>query len=190
MGGPIWRVLSGLPAWEITQIPRHGPQLSAADSQGGWPDRGVSQRVQALAAACRQAAPVAFGWVRSRADGPVRMIAAGPGLTAASDSGQAVLTVPAGARGNALAAGRAAAEFAAIGCWTPVAVIADALLAGKELASGSDGTTGQVAPSLEDGLLGSWPRPFGWIVVAEPRERSGGGDDQPGVAGAAERAAA
>jgi hypothetical protein len=134
----------------------------------------VSQRVQALAAACRQAVPVAFGWVRSPADGPVRVIAAGPGLTAASDSGQAVLTVPAGARGNALAAG-GAAEFTAIGCWTPVAVIADALLTDKELACGSDGATGQVAPSLEDGLLGSWPRPFGWIVVAEPA-----GNDQAG----------
>jgi hypothetical protein len=168
MGGPAWQALTSLPAWEITEIPRHNGPRSADWPDGGSRDLGVSQRGQALAAACRAGAPVAFGWVRARAGGPVRVIAAGPGLTAADDAGQAVLTVPAGARGELLPDGGAGTAFGAVGCWVPVAVVADALLADPEAAGhGRDGP-GQAAPSLEEGLLGSWPWPFGWLAVAEP----------------------
>lgn len=125
MSGPVWSALTGLPGWEITRIPRQCAQPRPADASGsGWTDRGVVQRAQALAAACRLAMPVLFGWVRFKTGGPVRVLAAGPGLAAGGDARQAVLTIPAGARGDALAAGGAGAVFAAMSCWTPVAVVA------------------------------------------------------------------
>jgi hypothetical protein len=148
-------------------MPRHA-DLRKLDEPGNWADRGLAQRTQALAAASRLGAPMAFGWVRLEVGGPVRVIAAGPGLAGATDSGQTVLTVPTGARGDPLPGGATGAVFAVVRWWTPVAVVADALLVDKEFPDGLGGSAGQVAPSLEEGLLGSWPASFGWIVMAEP----------------------
>lgn len=50
------------------------------------------------------------------------------------------------------------AAFGALACWKPVAVMPDALQA--------EVNTGGL--SLEDGLLQSWRRPFGWLVLAVP----------------------
>jgi hypothetical protein len=167
MGGPVWQVLTGLPAWGITQIPRRDGARSESTSDDGA-DHGSAQRVQALAAAYQRGAPVAFGWVRDRVGGRVQVIAAGPGLAAAADgTGETILTLPAGARAWPLAAGGSAALFASLPCWTPVAVMADVLLADDEQDRGR-GRTAEVLPSLEELLLGSWPGPFGWIVIAEP----------------------
>src|SRR5215471_12196948 len=128
MSDQAWHALASLPAWEITQIPRRdGPRPEAPPGEG--PDLGAVQRAQALAAAHRRGAPVAFGWIRDRATGPVRIIAAGPGVAAVADGvRETVLTLPAGARARPLTAGGAAAAFTALSCWTPVAIIADALL--------------------------------------------------------------
>lgn len=130
MGGPAWQVLTGLPAWEVTQIPRRdGPRPESAP--GDRPKHGTEQRVQALAAAYHRGGPVAFGWMRERAGGPVRVVAAGTGLAAAADgTGEVILTLPAGARAVPLAAGGAAPLFASLASWRPVAVTADALLTG------------------------------------------------------------
>ena len=169
MSGPAWQALTGLPAWEITQIPRDDeprPQSPASDRA----DRGAARRVQALAAACRRGAPVAFGWIRDRAGGRVRVIAAGPGLMAAADADEMVLTLPAAARARPLPPGGGASLFTALGCWIPVGIIADALLAdpGQDREPGAGRTAGRLPPSPEEALLGSWPLPFGWIVIAEP----------------------
>lgn len=51
-------------------------------------------------------APVAVAWIRERASGPVRVITSGPGLSASTDKGQTVLTLPAGERGIGALPGR------------------------------------------------------------------------------------
>src|ERR1043165_2367635 len=89
-----WDAIGGLDAYRITEIPRRpepGPGSTSAESD----DPGRIQRLAALVAAyhTRAAAPgpagagtggngsgtVAIGWVRHDTDGPVQLIAAGPG---------------------------------------------------------------------------------------------------------------
>jgi len=168
MSSPAWQALTGLPAWEITQIPRRDQPREQPPS-GDRPDDGTARRVQALAVAYRRGVPVVYGWLRDRAAGPVRVVAGGPGLAAASDGAdETVLTLPAGARARPLPVGGAAALFETLRCWIPVAVITDSLLAdpGQGLSAGR--AAGVLPPSFEEALLGSWPGPFGWIVIAEP----------------------
>ena len=73
-----WQVLGGLQAWQITEFPRrpHARQNSAPDQDRA--DLGATQRLQALVSAFHYGAPVAFGWMREHAGGPVRVLAAGP----------------------------------------------------------------------------------------------------------------
>ena len=61
-----------------------------------------------------------------------------------------------------------------VGCWREVAVISDGLLA-PAAEAGQPGAPGGRPPglSLEEGLLGSWIGPFGWLVVAEPVSPTG-----------------
>jgi hypothetical protein len=153
-------ILTGLPAWQITQIPR---KIPSPEEQAVVRDHGLAQRVQALAAAYGRAAPLAIAWLREQPGGPVRILAAGPGLAGGTDQGQAVLTIPAGARATPLPPGGAAALLAAVRCWIPVAAVTDTLLA-----DGSAAETRDVAPSLEDGLLSAWLGPFAWLLIAEP----------------------
>jgi len=116
---------------------------------------------------------VAFGWVRTAAGGPVRVIAAGDALvgSADADAGEVLLALPGGARGTVLPPGELARLIDELGCWREIAVISDGLLAPVE---GSMETTrpgaraGRPGLSLDEGLLGSWTGPFGWLVIAEP----------------------
>jgi len=125
---------------------------------------------------CRRLRPPTSGVRRWRSGGSetalgggVQVIAAGPGLAAAADgTGETILTLPAGARARPLAVGGTAALFASLACWTPVAVMADVLLADDEQERGRGRGATEAMPSLEQLLLGSWPGPFGWIVIAEP----------------------
>ena len=84
MDGSAWQILRGLDTWQITEIPRRPPgrHNSAADQDQA--DRGASQRLQALVSAFHYGAPVAFGWIRERPGGPVRVLAAGPALAGGS----------------------------------------------------------------------------------------------------------
>src|SRR5580704_6476075 len=119
-------VLRGLQAWQITEFPRrpHARQNSAPDKDRA--DLGTTQRLQALVSAFHYGAPVAFGWLREHAGGPVRVLAAGPALAGAAGPGLAgaagsslagaaesagaggadVLTCPAGARAQPLPPGQ------------------------------------------------------------------------------------
>jgi uncharacterized protein len=166
-GQQPWQVLSALPAWQLTQVPRPPQPRDDARPDDRPSGDGAVQRAAELASVFCRPAPVAVAWVRERAGGPVRVITAGPGLAAAADDGQDVLTLPAGARGLRLGEGGAARLLAAVPCWMQLAGVCDALLA-EPGAPGlpAGGRSGR--PSLEDGLLSAWLGPFGWLLLAEP----------------------
>lgn len=142
MSVPAWQVLDGMPAWQVTQIPR--PALAGGDGAGGaGPDAppaasgGRGQRMLSLASAARSGSAVAFGWVRDTGSGPVSVIAAGKGLCADDDGAMAAavppgtvpLGYPAGALGRPLPPGGLTAAFTALPYWMPVAITPVALLA-------------------------------------------------------------
>jgi hypothetical protein len=85
-GQQAWRVLSALPAWQVTQVPR-APQRRDEASLDRASNDGAMQRTAELVSAYCRGAPVAMAWVREQAGGPVRVITAGPALAAGSDSG-------------------------------------------------------------------------------------------------------
>ena len=78
-GQQPWQVLSALPAWQLTQVPRPRSAATTAGLTSGSGD-GAAQRAAELVSAWCRSAPVAVAWVRERAGGPVRVITAGPGL--------------------------------------------------------------------------------------------------------------
>ena len=166
-GQQPWDVLSALPAWQLTEVPRAPQRRDESGPDERTSADGAVQRAAELVSAYCRGAPVAVAWVRERAGGPVRVITAGPGLAAAADGGQHVLVLPAGGRGLPLPGGEAARMLAAVGYWTPLAGICDVLLADQDTpgfpTGGRDGR-----PSLEDGLLSAWLGPFGWLLLAEP----------------------
>ena len=103
-------VPAGCAAYRITEIPRRPESSQAAPARPDGGDPGRPQRAAALVAAyhagiatCR-AGPVAFGWVRAAAGGPVLIIAAGDALVGSADpaDGEVLLALPGGARGRAL----------------------------------------------------------------------------------------
>ena len=163
-GQQPWQVLSALPAWQLTEIPRIPPRPGEGSPDDRACGDGAAQRAAELTSAYCRGAPVAVAWVRERAGGPVRVITASPALAAASDHGQDVLTLPAGARGQRLPGGEAARMLAAVGYWTPLAGVCDVLLADPD----APGLAPGGRPSLEDGLLSAWLGPFGWLLLAEP----------------------
>jgi len=69
--------------------PHAAPNSAAGQGQA---DLGAAQRLQALVSAFHFGAPVAFGWMRERPGGPVRVLAAGPALRGGADDGQVVLS--------------------------------------------------------------------------------------------------
>jgi hypothetical protein len=156
--GPVpWEALTGLPAWQVTEIPR------PAGMSGS--DEGMARRALALTAAYGCGTPVAVAWIRQSAGGPVRVLTAGGGLRAGVDTGQAVLTIPPGARGAPLADGDLTTALEKVPCWTRIGGITDALLAGDDPAT-ADGP--EMVPTLEQGLLAGWLEEFAWLVLAEP----------------------
>jgi uncharacterized protein len=158
MSGPL-QALAALPAWQVTEIPRPR-DAGLADAVR---DAGMAQRVAALVSASGSADPVAVAWVRDRAGGSVRVLAAGPGMAGGHDRGQTVLTFPAGARAAPLPAGQSMQILTTLPCWTPISGITDILRAERSQPVGTD-----IEPSLEDGLLSAWLDPFAWLLLAEP----------------------
>jgi uncharacterized protein len=153
-----WQVLTSLPAWQVSEIPRPGDERAGAD----W---GAEERVAALVSAYGCDTPIAVAWIRNRPGGPVRVLMAGSALAAGTDSGSAVLTLPAGARGEPLRDGEAAQALAALPCWARIGGVNDVLLAdARDQQHGNQGA----APSLERGLLSAWLDAFGWLLLAEP----------------------
>jgi len=161
--------LQGLTAYLVREIPRRDDAYSAAGPAQEMRDPGHAQRLAALVAAYHagiagdEPEPVAFGWVRAAAGGPVRVIAAGDALVGSVDdkSAEAMLSLPAGARGTMLPAGALDQLMGGLR-WREVTGISDGLLAADQ-----QGPRSRVL-SLDNGLLGSWAGAFGWLVIAEP----------------------
>jgi DNA helicase HerA-like ATPase len=163
-----WQALTELSAYRITEIPRR--DVGEADTSGTQPaDQGRTQRLAALIAAYHAGAvrakadPLAIGWVRHHTGGPVQLLTGGPALIGSQDAGQALLTLPAGARAELLPPGELATLMTQLPSWRGIGVISDGLRADAER-----GATERLAPSLEEGLLAVWPGVFGWLLVAEP----------------------
>jgi uncharacterized protein len=192
--GEDWAgLLRLLPAYRITEIPRRGDAAAAEPGQRPeTSDHGRPQRAAALVAAYHagiaagaatggtaasdtaasdtaEGGAVAFGWVRTAADGPVRVVAAGDALAGSPLTATGVLlSLPAGARGEALRPGELTRLLGELPAWREIAGISDGLLAPSGEPKGGNRAPGQAAASLDEGLLGSWSWPFGWIVIAEP----------------------
>jgi DNA helicase HerA-like ATPase len=166
----MFRPLAAARAYQVTEIWRlRDPEDRQADQ------RGRAQRA-ALTAAYHAGITgsdgmVGFGWVRTAAGGPVRVITVGDALVGSADAeaGEVLLSLPGGARGRPLRSGELARLTGHIGCWRDVAGISDALLA-------ADAVDGQAKREpglpLDEGLLGNWTGPFGWFLIAEPASRA------------------
>jgi DNA helicase HerA-like ATPase len=165
-----WDALSGLDAYRITEIPRR-PESGPAPSPSDSDDPGRTQRLAALVAAYHSGAEIkgngsgalAIGWVRHDTDGPVQLLAAGPGLVGSDEGREVFLALPGGARARPLGRGSLTGLMARLPAWRAIGGISDGLLAGDERHP-----DGRRAPSLEECLLAAWPGPFGWLLVAEP----------------------
>jgi DNA helicase HerA-like ATPase len=170
--------LGGLDAYRITEIPRRpepGPAPAPAESD----DPGRIQRLAALVAAYHAGAlppgpcgaetkgdgsgAVAIGWIRHDTDGPVQLLAAGPGLVGSEEGREVFLALPGGARARPLGRGSLTGLMARLPAWRAIGGISDGLLPGDERRP-----DGRAAPSLEECLLAAWPGPFGWLLIAEP----------------------
>src|ERR1039458_7561979 len=117
MGASAWQALRDLDSWRVTEIPRQAPERAqqAGLAEG---DQGAAQRLAALVSAFHSGAgPVAVGWLRLAAGGPVQVLAGGAGLTGgAGPGGGVVLSLPAGARGEPPPAGGVGSAFASLPC--------------------------------------------------------------------------
>ena len=166
-----FRPLAPARAYQVTEIWR---PRDPEDRQAGH--RGRAQRAALTAAyhAGITGSPdgiVAFGWVRTAAGGPVRVVTVGDALVGSADAeaGEVLLSLPSGARGRPLRSGELARLTGHLGCWREVAGISDALLAAD--AAGGQARQRPGLP-LDEGLLGNWTGPFGWFLIAEPASRA------------------
>jgi DNA helicase HerA-like ATPase len=188
--GVPWPALSALRAYRISEIPRR--RDASEPGHHVEADPGRPQRVAALVAAYHAgiagiagiAGPrqgvIAFGWIRTAVGGPVHVVAVGDALagspgspvgapgSATGRAGGTLLSLPGGARGTVLRPGELTGLLGQLGCWREIAGISDGLLAPAGEPRQSGAVAARATPSLDDGLLGSWTGPFGWMVVAEP----------------------
>jgi hypothetical protein len=170
-----WRLVTGLPAYEVTEIPRLAPPGAGEGRGEGAPDpvRERLRRSRALAASCLAGYPAGFGWVRVAAGGAIRVITAGRGMRsgragAEREGGGHLLSFPPGAVGRPLGPGGLAGAFGQLRCWEPVAILPDELLRDQPSGDRGPGTGPGLGVPLEESLLGSWEDPFGFLVIAEP----------------------
>src|SRR5262252_6967837 len=174
-----WTPLGLLEGYRITEIPRRQDVSERESGRRDEADPGGPQRVAALVAAyhagvaCGAAASgaIAFGWVRTATGGPVQVLAAGDALTgsgAGGKDGEVLLSLPGGARGTVLPPGALAGLLGRLPSWREIAGISDGLLAPTDELRHGNQLARCAAPALDEGLLGSWTGPFGWMIIAEP----------------------
>ncbi|GAA4237576.1 hypothetical protein GCM10022254_49980 [Actinomadura meridiana] len=147
----MWDVVRGLPVCRLLEVPRP----DGTDGRDEWRD----QRLAALVSAYHAGGdPALVGWRRARASGPTEVFVGGDGLLADTDGKYATLSLPAGGRGVPVPDGIARDSMPH---WVSIGAITDGLLE-------DDSPAEPARPSLEDGLLSVWTRPFAWLLVAEP----------------------
>ena len=152
-----WDTLTALGAYRITEIPR-----LSDNAQRETNDPGRTQRVAALVAAYHASGgPLAFGWVRHCEGGPVQVLTAGDAIVGSETEHEASLTLPANAKAQPLAPGTLAKLFSQLPAWRAIDGVSDGLVPAENNAD-------RQPPSLEECLLGVWPRPFGLMVFIEP----------------------
>jgi DNA helicase HerA-like ATPase len=157
-----WEALTGLGAYRITEIPRQADDVTGETHR--VTDPGRAQRIAALVAAYHaDGGPLAFGWIRHCEGGPVQILAAGDAIVGSETEREAFLTLPASARAQPLEPGTLAKLMSQLPTWRGIDVISDGLIAAKD-----QDRQQQQPPSLEECLLGVWPRPFGFMVFIEP----------------------
>src|SRR2546421_1304148 len=121
-----WAALGGLDVYRITEIPRR-PEPGPAPAQAESDDPGRIQRLAALVAAYHAGAEtrggsgaVAIGWVRYDTDGPVQLLAAGPGLVGSDEGREVFLALPGGARARPLGRGSLTGLMARLPAWRAI----------------------------------------------------------------------
>jgi DNA helicase HerA-like ATPase len=174
-----WDGLGELDAYQVTEIPRRPDTGTTQAPQEQPDDAGRTQRIAALVAAYHagaetkaSAGALAIGWVRHHQGGPVHFLVAGAGLVGSAapaglDAGPAgrevYLTLPGGARAQALPDGALAGLMTRLPAWRAVGGISDGLLPEDDRRTGR-----RLPPSMEECLLAVWPGPFGMLLVIEP----------------------
>jgi len=163
-----WDGLTGLEAYRITAIPRL-PDDAASQGDAGRPRRAaaLTAAYHLTASAAGSKETLVFGWIRHCAGGPVQLVAAGQGIVGDQTEQEAFLALPPGAVAQPLAPGTLAKLAAQLPCWRAITGITDGLIIG---ATGQTGPASphRLPPSLAESLLEVWPRPFGYLVFAEP----------------------
>jgi hypothetical protein len=66
-GQQPWDVLSALPAWQLTEVPRVPQRRDEGGPDEGAPGAGAARRAAELVSAYCRGAPVAVAWVREQA---------------------------------------------------------------------------------------------------------------------------
>src|SRR5580692_12047893 len=144
-----WDAVSALGAYRITEIPRQADEDPRREH-----DPGRTQRIAALVAAFHSGgSPVAFGWIRHCAGGPIQLVAAGDAIVGSETEQQALLTLPAGAQAQPLTPGTMARLLTQLPSWRSIAGLTDGLLTNRGEPGGrfppAEQGTGE-RPSLED----------------------------------------
>ena len=180
-----WDGLRELDAYRVTEIPRRPDAGTSEAPQERSKDSGRTQRFAALVAAYHagaetkngDAGALAIGWLRHRAGGPIQFLVAGSGLVGSGANPaeanlaeanpaakrEVFLTLPGGARAQALPRGSLAALMTQLPSWRTLGGISDGLLPDQERPAGD-----RPPPSMEECLLAVWPGPFGMLLLAEP----------------------
>src|SRR2546430_2524331 len=122
-----WDALSGLDAYRITEIPRR-PETGTVPSSADSDDPGRTQRLAALVAAYHTGVGIkgdgsgalAIGWVRHDTDGPVQLVAAGPGLVGSNEGQEVFLALPGGARARQLGRGALTGLMGRLPAWRAI----------------------------------------------------------------------
>ena len=187
--------LEGLTGYVVSEIPRReDAHAEAAAARSADPGR--AQRVTALVAAYHsgvaegRARPIAFGWVRRRLAVRCRSSLPGTRWSAARTPRRrgAPGAAGRGARHGAAAGAGRLPEGSAAGGRSP----GSATGCSRRTSRGRRAAGQRAALPLDEGLLGSWTGPFGWLVIAEPVTpgRAAGAAGGCRVAAAAAEAAA